>query len=58
MNIANSIGMKGVLDIEHSRSLVFCNDTCANAEKKKNGSFRLRPKGVAKAEGKAEGELK
>lgn len=43
---ANDVGMLGVLDMKRGRALVFCNDSCASAEKTSDGSFRARPKGV------------
>lgn len=46
---ANDVGMHGVLDMKHGRSLVFCNQACAKAETTKDGSFRARPKGVQPA---------
>ena len=44
--IANAAGFHGDIDIEHSRALVFCSKEHSDLERKKNGSFRLRPKGV------------
>ena len=41
---AIDVGMYGVFDLEHGRSLVFCNKQCADHQRKKNGQFRLRPK--------------
>lgn len=41
---ADDVGWRGVLDLEHSRSLVFCSDGCRDGSKKKDGSYRLRPK--------------
>lgn len=46
---ANDVGMLGVMDMKHGRSLVFCDHACSNAEKTKDGSFRARPKGVQSA---------
>ena len=39
---ANDVGMLGVLDNEHRRALVFCNEAHANAQRRKDGQFRLR----------------
>jgi hypothetical protein len=44
VEIANEAGMLGVFDMVHSRSLVFCNKECADNQKTKNGTYRLRPK--------------
>ena len=44
VEIANEAGMLGVFDLAHGRSLVFCNHECADNQKTKNGSFRVRPK--------------
>ena len=46
-DIANKAGMYGVIDLHHGRSLVFCNEECANKQKTRNGTFRLRPKKLA-----------
>lgn len=43
---ANDVGMLGVLDMKHRRSLVFCNRACADAETTRSGDFRVRAKGV------------
>lgn len=43
-DIANKAEMYGVLDMQHSRSLVFCNEECAEQQKTKKGTFRVRPK--------------
>ena len=40
---AKDVGWIGVLDMEHSRSLVFCSQGCVDAAKTKRGTFRLRP---------------
>jgi hypothetical protein len=45
---AHVAGMLGFIDDARGRVLVFCNQTCADAEKTKSGQFRLRPKGVPK----------
>ena len=45
-SIAHESGMYGVIDMYHSRSLVFCNEECANNQKTKKGTFRLRPKKI------------
>jgi len=47
VDIANKAGMYGVIDMCHGRSLVFCNEECANQQKTKKGTFRLRPKKLA-----------
>lgn len=44
--IAQGAGWLGVLDLAHGRALVFCSEECSAAEKKKDGTHRLRPKGV------------
>ena len=41
---ANDIGWRGHIDMMHGRSLVFCSDEHADAERTKAGHFRLRPK--------------
>jgi len=46
-DIANKAGMYGVIDMYHGRSLVFCNEECANQQKTKKGAFRLRHKKLA-----------
>ena len=46
-DIANKARMYGVIDMYHGRSLVFCNEECANQQKTKKGTFRLRPKKLA-----------
>lgn len=43
-DIANQAGLFGAFDFNYGRTLVFCNEECANNQKKKDGSFRLRPK--------------
>ena len=43
-DMANQIGMYGVLDFNYNRSLVFCNEECARFQMTKKGTFRLRPK--------------
>lgn len=43
-DIANKVGMLGVLDTEHNRALVFCNKDCASMQITKRGSYRVRPK--------------
>jgi hypothetical protein len=40
---ANDIGWIGVLDLPHSRSLVFCSNECCDKAKLKSGEFRKRP---------------
>lgn len=44
---ANDIGMLGVLDMKRHRALVFCNADCAKAEQLRDGSFRLRARGIS-----------
>lgn len=44
VKIANEAGLYGVFDIKHSRSLVFCDEKCADNQKLKDGSFRLHAK--------------
>ena len=47
--IAQGAGWLGVLDLAHGRALVFCAEECSAAEKKKkDGTYRLRPKGIQK----------
>lgn len=41
---AKNVGWVGVIDTEHSRSLVFCSTDCSDAQRRKDGRFRLRPK--------------
>lgn len=43
-DMANQGGMYGVIDMQHGRSLVFCNEECANKQKTKSGSYRVRAK--------------
>ncbi len=43
-DIANQAGMYGVIDMGNKRSLVFCNEECAEQQKTKKGTFRVRPK--------------
>jgi hypothetical protein len=45
-DIANNVGLKGVIDTYHNRALVFCNDECANNQKTKKGTYRVRPKRI------------
>ena len=45
-SIAHESGMYGVIDMNHGRSLVFCNEECANNQKTKKDTFRLRPKKI------------
>jgi hypothetical protein len=47
VEIAKQAGMYGVFDMYHSRALVFCDEECANQQKTKRGTFRLRPKKLA-----------
>jgi hypothetical protein len=44
VQMANESGMYGVIDMKHSRSLVFCNKNCADNQKTKNGNYRVRSK--------------
>jgi hypothetical protein len=46
VDIANQSGMYGVFDMRHQRSLVFCNKECADKQKTKNGTYRVRPKRI------------
>lgn len=46
--IANDSGMYGVIDMNHGRSLVFCDKECGDNQKTKNGTYRVRPKVVSK----------
>ena len=39
---AKDIGWLGVLDMDHSRSLVFCSHECCEKAKTKRGTFRAR----------------
>jgi hypothetical protein len=48
--LADAIGMKGFIDLENERAIAFCNDDHANAQRKKDGSFRLRPKKLIEGE--------
>lgn len=48
VQMANEVGMLGVIDNYHSRGLVFCDEDCLNAEKTKKGTIRLRPIGAAR----------
>jgi len=41
-NWAKDIGWVGVIDMYHSRSLVFCSESCCEKAKTKKGTFRLR----------------
>lgn len=50
---ANDVGMYGVMDTADRRSLVFCNQSHAQAEQTKAGGFRVRAKGPAKAQAEA-----
>lgn len=43
---AEAVGMLGIFDMYYGRALVFCNKECADSQRKKDGSFRLRPKKV------------
>lgn len=43
-NAADAVGWKGFIDMNHRRSLVFCSDACADAQRTKSGAFRARPK--------------
>lgn len=43
--LADDIGWVGVIDMARGRSLVFCCQDHANAEKTKAGHFRARAKG-------------
>jgi hypothetical protein len=45
-NIADEAGLKGVIDMHHNRALVFCNDECANNQKTKKGTYRIKPKKI------------
>ena len=45
VDIANDAGMYGVIDAVNQRSLVFCNQECAQRAKRKNGHFyKIMPK--------------
>ena len=46
-DIANKAGMFGVFDMYHARTLVFCNQECANNQKTKSGHYRVRAKKLA-----------
>ena len=41
---ADHIGWRGHIDMRSGRSLVFCSDEHADAERTKAGYFRVRPK--------------
>lgn len=41
--MALSLGWVGVMDLHHSRSLVFCSTSCRDAQRTKRGTFRARP---------------
>lgn len=41
---ANDVGMLGVMDIDHGRCLVFCNQEHADAQKTKSGGYRVHPR--------------
>lgn len=43
---AEAIGMLGIFDLNYNRALVFCDKECADQQRKKDGSFRFRPKKV------------
>lgn len=46
VNYANQAGMLGVIDHQHSRSLVFCNEKCLKDQLTKKGQIRLSPKKI------------
>ena len=41
---AQDVGWKGVVDIQHGRSVVFCSDECKAHQTTKAGTLRARPK--------------
>jgi len=43
-DIANKAGMLGIFDMYHARTLVFCNQECADNQKTKSGQYRVRAK--------------
>lgn len=43
MGWAKDVGWIGIIDLKHSRSLVFCSQPCVELAKTKRASFRLRP---------------
>ena len=45
---ANDLGFVGVFDPERQRVLCFCSEKCSNDQKRKDGSYRIRPKKVSK----------
>jgi hypothetical protein len=46
---ADDVGMLGVIDLAYGRALIFCDETCAKAERTKRGGYRFRPRGVRAA---------
>lgn len=46
IKIANDVGFKAVIDNNHKRTLIFCNDQCADKQKTKKGLYRVRPKKI------------
>ena len=48
---AADVGLVGYADMRYGRVLIFCNPEHARAETTKQGTFRLRPKGVASPQG-------
>lgn len=48
---ANDVGWVGILDMERSRSLVFCSDACLNRQRTKDGRIRVRPLAAAARKG-------
>jgi hypothetical protein len=46
VQIADEVGMYGVLDSNHGRALVFCDKECAEHSKTKSGTYRAKPRKI------------
>lgn len=50
---AQDVGWKGVMDLKHGRSVVFCGDECLAYQTTKNGTLRARAKPMPNAQAEA-----